>query len=105
MVKAPQPPQQQPPQESVAMLQQAPVIVSEVRLNFDEQLAMNRNIVNTVLELDVDLISKVGLLNRILPGSPQRATAPAAGSCSCSCSCTCGAEAQIRSLAPQSGRV
>jgi hypothetical protein len=91
--------------EKTALLQQGPVIVSEMRLNFDEPFKLNKTIVTAILGADTDVLTKAGLLARILPGLVAAGNCACSCSCSCSCSCTCGSEALTPSLTPQTGRV
>ena len=87
-------------QETQAPLQQAPVIISEVRLNYTDLFLLNQSIIKTIIELDVDVMSKTALLERILPNLAQ------AGSCSCSCSCACSCDGGGSVAARvQSGRI
>lgn len=87
-------------QETQAPLQQAPVIISEVQLNYTDLFLLNQSIIKTIIELDVDVMSKTALLERILPNLAQ------AGSCSCSCSCACSCDGGGSVAARvQSGRI
>ncbi len=87
-------------QETQAPLQQAPVIISEVRLNYTDLFLLNQSIIKTIIESDVDVMSKTALLERILPNLAQ------AGSCSCSCSCACSCDGGGSVAARvQSGRI
>jgi hypothetical protein len=66
---------------------QCPVIVSEMRLDFNEITKMNKSIVDLIVNSDVDVLTKAGMLSRILPG--LSAEGACACSCACSCSCSC----------------
>jgi len=60
-----------------------PVIVSEVKIDFSELFRTNRTIVHSVLNADTNVVAKIGILERLLPGLA------AAGDCACSCACQC----------------
>jgi hypothetical protein len=90
-------------EEKVKLFQRAPIIVSEMRVDFNEVIKMNQNIVNLVLKANVDILTKAGMLERLLPG--LMVAGDCACSCSCSCSCTCGSESLQGSITPQAGRV
>jgi hypothetical protein len=76
------------------LFQQAPTIVSEMRVDYSQLTRINDAIVSTIINSDADVMTKAGLLERILPGLA------AAGSCacSCSCSCSCGGDSVARSV-------
>jgi len=80
---------------------EAPVIVSELKLDFTEMFRTNASVVKLILDSDVDLMTKAGMLERILPGL----TRAGACACSCSCSCSCGSDISAqRYIAPATGR-
>jgi hypothetical protein len=66
-----------------SLLLQAPIIKSEMKLNFNELFQTNRSIVDLVLQADENVLSKTAMLERLLPGLS------AAGDCACSCACQC----------------
>jgi hypothetical protein len=84
--------------------QQAPVIISEIRLNYNEVFTMNRRIIDAVLDTETDVVSKIGLLSRILPGLVAAGSCTCSCSCNCSCSCTCGGEVLSEAVATPAGR-
>jgi len=91
--------------EGAALLQSPVVIVSETKVDYREMFALNRTVVDLILRSDADLLTKVGLLGRILPSLMDAGSCACSCSCSCSCSCTCGREATQAALTPQAGRV
>jgi hypothetical protein len=74
-------------EEKAKLFPQAPIIISEMKIDYNEVSRMNQRIVNLVLEADVDVLTKAGILERLLPG--MAAAGDCACSCACSCSCSC----------------
>ncbi|HYU43863.1 MAG TPA: hypothetical protein VEQ84_17085 [Vicinamibacteria bacterium] len=90
------------PEGRQTLFAQAPVIVSELKLDFTEMFRLNDSIVKAILGSDVDVMTKAGMLERILPGLPRAS----ACSCSCSCSCSCGGDGSVQRFATSAaGRV
>jgi hypothetical protein len=69
------------------LFRQAPTIISEVKLDFNEIARTNESIVNFALGSGTDVLTKVGVLERLLGNI--RAAGECACSCACSCSCSC----------------
>jgi hypothetical protein len=87
------------------LFNQAPVIVSEQKLDFTEQFRLNDTIVRFIIGTDVDTMTKVGLLERILPGLIRAGECSCSCSCGCSCSCICTDGKVTLAIYSQAGRV